>query len=113
MSARFDIENAKFLSSNLSNDGSNLGSFSISIGGCKKVVYIPYNIPVGPDRPIGKALIRARSYEKECIFINNLRRGDRVDLLVNMWDANERDARFGVLSLEHIRLHNEQLALPV
>jgi hypothetical protein len=110
MSVKFDIENAKFLSSNLSNDGSNLGSFAISIGGRKKVVYIDYTIPI-PDPETGRSVTRARSYEKECIFINNLRRGDRVDLLVNMWDASERDARCGVLSLEQIRLHNEQLAL--
>lgn len=110
MSARFDIQNAKFLSSNLSNDGSNLGNFAISIGGRKKVVYIDYTIPI-PDPETGRSVTRARSYEKECLFINNLKHGDRIDLFVNVWDANEKDARLGVLSLAHIRAHNEQLAL--
>lgn len=110
MSAFFKIENAKFLGGDVNRDGNNLGNFAISIGGRKKVVYIPYSIPVPSSKPYG-SVIRARSYEKECVFINNLNYGDRVDLFVNMWEANERDARFGVLSLNWIRAHNEQLEL--
>ena len=102
MSAMFDIKNAKFLNENLSNDGNHLGNFAISIGGRKRIVCIPYTIPVGPDRPIGRARVRARSYKEECIFIKNLVHGDRVDLFVIEEDANEKDARFGVFSLGYI-----------
>lgn len=101
MSAFFEIRNAKFLSSNVNHDGNNLGNFAISIGGRKKVVYIPYTIPF-PDSKTGRSVTRARSYEKECVFINNLKHGDLVDLFVNLWEANERDARFGVFSLAYI-----------
>lgn len=98
MSAFFKIEKAKFLDADVNHNGNNLGNFAISICGRRKVVHIDYTIPI-PDPETGRSVTRARSFANECIFINNLVHGELVDLFVNMWDANERDARFGVLSL--------------
>lgn len=104
MSTMFEIKNAVFVDSDIHEDhpGYPLGNFRVSIQGRAKRVYFDWTIPF-PDPETGRSVTRARSYKEDAAIINNLVPGDLVDLFVNVWDANERDARCGVFSLAHIR----------
>lgn len=104
MNTVFKIENAVFVDSDIREDhpGYPLGSFRVSIGGMAKRIYFDWTIPVGKMRSIGARRIRARSYKRDAIFIENLSPGDSVNLVVNVWDATPKDARRDVFSLAHI-----------
>jgi len=105
---QFEIKNAEYVDSDIDeyNPGYPLGSFRVSIQGRCKRVGIPWTIPVGEMTPIGRDRVRARSYKKDAEIIKNLKPGDLVDLFVNVWDANPRDARVGTFSLAHISRSN-------
>jgi len=102
----FELKKAIFVDSDIREDnpGYPLGSFRVSLNGMAKRVYFDWTIPVGEMRPIGARVIRARSYKKEAEIIENLVPGQLVDILVNVWDANPKDARRDVFSLAAIRM---------
>jgi hypothetical protein len=106
MHTMFEIKNTVFVDSDIHEDYPEypLGSFRVSINGMGKRVYFDWTIPVGEMRPIGKRRIRARIYKAEAEIIKKLIPGQLVDLLVNVWDANPKDARRDVFSLAAIRV---------
>jgi hypothetical protein len=109
MHTMLEIKDTVFVDSDIHEDhpGYPLGSFRVSIGGMGKRVYFPWTIPIGEMRPIGKRRIRARSYKVEAEVIKNLVPGQLVDLVVNVWDANPKDARHDVFSLARIKVLGE------
>jgi hypothetical protein len=102
----FHICNATFVDSNIHEDipGYPLGSFRVSINGMAKRVYLDWTTPdpETKDRPTGAKRIRARSFSKEAAIIKKLNPDDRMDFVVNVWDATPKDARRQVFSLARI-----------